>query len=223
MTTRQEFRDGSLRSLLASQTVFPDSLLNAWIDEAVRDYSLHFPRQISKTLEALAAGQREFSYASLGSPEAVYAITRVEYPLGAVPRSFLQRLPRDHPAFEGGRYYDLVNDGAIEVGMSLQAGESLGVLYLTHHLVPASDITSLTVPDDHLEALKLYVVLQAVRKLEMDQAANPEQASLLLSMLGANASRAARLYQAQIRLYRQAAGQGAFTGPWSMDRWDRAY
>lgn len=223
MTTRQEFRDGILRGLLASITDFPDALLNTWIEEAILDYSLYFPRQISKTIEAAASGQQEFWFISFGPPESVFGITRVEYPVGAAPRSFLQRLPRSHPAFQGGLFYDLSGDYSLEVGIPLQQGETIQVIYLTHHQIPDGDQAALSVPEGHLEALKLYVMLQALRKLEVAQAAPSTPDAALLSTLGGSASRAARAYLAVIRSFLQAAGQGVTAGPWSMDRWDRVY
>ncbi len=223
MTTRQQFRDTALRSILENTAVFPDTLLNSWISEAIRDYSMHFPKEVQGTLQASKDGQRTFVLLGLADLAEVYGITRVEYPIDLEPPSMLSRLPRDHPGFEGGPYYDLVGEHEIMLGQAVPLGATINIWYNTVHLAPTSDTMSLSIPGKHLEALKMYCVWQAVRKLEMDQSAEPDMTSLLLSMLGTNSGRAERAYRSKIREYLETTGGGQYSGPWRMDKWDGGY
>lgn len=223
MTTLKDFRDNALRSVLSNAAVFPDDLLNKWIEEAIRDYSMHFPMEVKGTLTAAKEGQRLFMLSWLAGFSELYGITRVEYPVDQEPPSLLSRLPRDHPRFEGGPYYDLVGEQHIMLGQAVPQGEVIYVWHNTMHMIPTTDNMTISVPEKHQEALKMYCVWQAVRKLEMDQSAEPDMTSLLLSMLGTNSGRAERAYRSKIREYLTTTGGGQYSGPWRMDKWDGGY
>jgi hypothetical protein len=80
MTTLSDIR-ASLRNLLTDKTQWRDSLLNSWVQDAVRDYSLYFPLLVQTTIDCVAA-QKTYDLSSY----TLYAMRSVEYPTGEMPR-----------------------------------------------------------------------------------------------------------------------------------------
>jgi hypothetical protein len=218
MTTRAELRD-SLRNLLSDRTQWRDSLLNGWINDAIRDYSHNLPRLAVVTL-AMTAGTQSYSIASYN----VQTVRLVEYPTGETPRRLLTRLPRDDASFDGGAYYDLKSDNSIiYMGESPALGDSMLVEFDTLHTIPTSDSTLLTVPDRHLELLRLYVVWKAASQLALDENVSVDRRRDLVNALGLNVLRAERAYRSRMREVLASMALGSVTGPWQMDRKDRIY
>lgn len=221
MTTLQEFRTNWIRPVLTDAAIFPDATLNLLIGQGVTDYSLNFPLSNFALFSAFEANQREFAFNQAAAE--IYGVTQCEYPVDQDPRQFLTRLARDHPSFLGGRYYDLVGDSAIELGIGLQPGETFKLYFMSSRPAPLIDTAKIYIPESHLEALRLFVLWKAVEILKMDEAQHPDTTSMLLSMLGTDSGRAERTYRAKIAELKENSGQGGFTGPWGMDRWDRVY
>jgi hypothetical protein len=224
MTTRAEFRDETLREILPDLSQWPDATLNAWIDDGIQAYSAYFHLQAQVQVEVTSAGEREYDIlTNLGALETFHGVTRIEYPMGQDPPRFLQKLAETSPNFLGGPYYDVRGGMTIVLGEEPALGESLVVWYLRDHVLPVMDGSTLSVPDSHLDALRLYVIWQAIRELEMGEALSPDSTSLLLSMYGLNAGRAERSYNSKIHELLRNSGQSGTTGPWVMDKYDQVY
>ena len=194
--TRAQFR-AHLRQVLGSRALWPDSTLDLWITEAIRDYSAYFTRRVSVSINC-TAGQRVYT---LNTYTGIRGILAVEYPLGQTPPRYLIRRPETSGSFYGQPVYDLRGDppAVLVAGESPSTGEAIGLDYSALHTVPLLDSDALTVPDHHLEALEGFVKWQAIQVLEMSEAVDPDIKNLLLSELGLNAGRAERIYRAKIR------------------------
>ena len=220
MTTRAEFRS-VLRETLTDRAIWPDTLLNIWINNAIQDYSNYFPRRAETTLACVAA-QRVYSLTALSGIQGILA---VEYPKDESPPRYLARRP-ETGSFLDLPVYDVRGDPPLSlvIGESPAAAEEIWVAYACDHTTPSTDSTALTVPDKHLEALKLFVIWQAVRELELTEAADRAGTEMLLSLLGLNSVRAERLYRNRIDDYaKKAAAPGGYAGPWVADDHDRIY
>ena len=223
MTTRQEFREEYLREALSDTVAWPDATLNLWIEQAVIDYSQYFPFE-TYGQQDINSVTRQFSgeggWAGSGT---VLGVTRVEYPADQDPPRYLLFKPETSEDFLDGPYYDIKENWQIVIGETPTIGEVIRVRYITHHLRPALDGTTLSVPNAHLEALRLFVIWQAAKELELNEAANPDRTSIYLSLIGTSAMRAERTYKAKIRELQAIPGKGVYGGPWVMDGFDRVY
>lgn len=219
MTTRAGLR-ALLREGLADVAAWPDATLNAWINDALRDYSNAFPRHLEAAIAGVA-GQVVYPLSGLAG---IQGVLTVECPAGAEPACYLARRP-EQGTFRGLPVYDLRGEPpvALVLGAAPAAGQAILLRYTALHPLPTHDSAALTVPESHQEALKLFVQWQAIKLLELNQAANPDTTSLLLSMLGLNAVRAERLYRGKLEEYRKLSTPGGYAGPWRMDRSDRVY
>ena len=220
MTTRAQFR-AVLRETMSVRSHWPDTLLNIWIGDAIRDYSNYFSRQLEAILDCVA-GQREYSLVTLLG---IQGVLMVEYPVGEDPPRYLARRP-ETGGFAGLPVYDLRGEPphALVIGEEPDADDDIGLVYTADHAVPANDTDALTMPDRHLEALKLFVIWQAVRELELNEATDPDTTNMLLSMLGLNSVRAERMYRSRLDDFRQkVAAPGGYAGPWVSDANDKVY
>lgn len=219
MATRMAFRS-MVRELLTDETAWPDGTLNAWLNDALRDYSNFFPRFVEATINCTAATR----FYALTSYTGIKAVVGVEYPAGRTPPRYLAERP-EPGSFVGNPVYALRGDPPVMlvIGESPATGETIGLDYHALHTIPTADSDVLTAPDQHLEALKLFCIWMAIRELEMNEAQDPDKSTLLLNMLGMNAFRAERSYRAKIQEYMEMAGGGRYSGPWIMDRYDRVY
>lgn len=218
MTTRAELRE-SLRNLLSDRTQWRDSLLNGWINDAIRDYSHNLPRLASATLP-MVSGQTSYSIAVYS----IQAVRAVEYPAGQSPRRLLRRLSRADPRFDGGAYYDLKADHSIlYIGERPTTSESLLLEYDTPHTIPSSDAAALTVPDRHLELLRLFVVWKAAAQLELDESVSVDRRREMLEALGTTASRLEQAYRQRMSEVLASMALGDWSERWQMPHGDRIY
>ena len=211
-----------IREILSDNVSWPDSSINAWINEALRDFSNYFPRITSQDINCT---QDDRTY-SLYECEGLREVLSVEFPQGDDPPRFVSRLSEKSPNFIGGPYYDLpfiATPGTIVLGEYPNTGDQIGVLFAGDHPLPTSDFISITVKERHWGALVLYVQWQAIRELEMDEAREPDDSNIVLSMLGLNSGRAERLYRSKLREYKATEAGGGPAGPWVMDGQDRIY
>ncbi|MGQ9456988.1 MAG: phage adaptor protein [Anaerolineae bacterium] len=211
MTTRADLRT-ILRNQGLDESTWSDTELNQWIADAIGEYSWHFPRYVENT--GNACGEGEHAYAL---PSGCLGVLRVEYPEGEDPPRYLQRLdPRDNrwgPGAYAIRWGGFPSASAVLVlGDAPSAGETYALHYFAAHDYPDDDVTPLTVPDEDLELLVLYVLWKAYRRLELDEAKNPDGSTVILSMLGASAARAYREYEAALRARERAGGEAVSWG-----------
>lgn len=208
MTTKAGFRT-IIRNQGIDDTNWTDTEVNQWLSDAIAEYGQHFPRKQESTANACVADQEEYSL-----PSDFLAMISVEYPEDEDPRVYLDRLERTDPRFGPG-YYDISPDNdTLILGETPSADETYALHYQAAHDYPDADDTVLTVPDEDLELLVLYVKWKAIVRLELDEAKNPDSSTVVLSMLGTNAGRAHFQYMRMLR-YRmttQAAGAQAAWG-----------
>jgi hypothetical protein len=219
MTTRAAFR-ATLRESLNNDTAWPDASLNAWLNEAIRDYSKYFPFQTETSVQCIQ-GQRTYPLSGLAG---ILGILRVEYPTGEKPlRYLLQR--SEAGSFVGLPVYDVRGDppATLVIGEEPRASEAIGLSYQAEHAVPTADSSALAIPDQHLDAIKLFIQWQAIKELELNQSRDPDHTSLLLNMLGMNAYRAERSYRTKLADYKERAAPGGYVGPWRVDGFDPVY
>jgi hypothetical protein len=215
MILRQELRN-SIRLVLADTTHFPDASLNQHINDAIDDYSRFFTRT---DMFGLFTTQGRDYYEISSSRQAVQVL-RVEYPTGQAPPRYLMRMGREDPRFYGSPVYDWqVEDWAagslLYLGQPTEAGLTLTVTIETVHLKPASDISLLTVPDSHLEALRAFVVWKALQKLEVEDALRSTALLAEVSPIaGMTAERAEKVYRKIINELKRNQSAGGFTPSW---------
>ena len=223
MATRATLR-AMARELLAA-AAYPDASIDAWIGEAIRAYSLWFPYRASD--EVLGSAFSAARTCSLGLYDNAPGLNvfRVEYPAYEDPPRYLTRLGESHPAFYGGDYFDLRagTPPLLVLGRLPAASEALVIHLETSHPAPLDDVTALTIPEQHLEALVLFVLWRAHVEALMIEEAAPDHASDVLSRLSLNTERAELAYKAKLAEYREALVTGGFSGPWPVDRFDRVY
>jgi hypothetical protein len=121
-------------------------------------------------------------------------------------------------SLDGGPYYDIRSDySVIYLGESPAVGESFILEYATVHAIPSTDATVLTIPANHLELLRLYIVWKAVTQLEMDENVSVDRKREMMSALGLNAFRAERAYKGRMREIVLTYTHG-IAGQWRMDK-----
>jgi hypothetical protein len=218
MTTRAEFR-ASLRNVLTDKTQWRDTLLNTWIEDAISDYSHNFPRlQISQI--SCVSGQKSYSLSSY----TIFAIHAVEYPTGQTPRRLLDPKSRSLSDFSGNPYYDTKSDfSTLYIGESPNLGETISIEYSTIHAIPSSDATVLSIPGQHFELARLYIIWKAMVQLELDENVSVDRKRDMMNALGLNALRAERAYRNRLQDLLVTYAQSGIAGVWKQDKRDRIY
>ncbi len=206
MTTRADLRT-LCRNQGLDESTWSDPELNQWIADAIGEYSWHFPRYLESTGNACTEGQRAYAL-----PSGCLAVLRVEYPEGEAPPAYLTRVQPDDPRLGPGSYTVRwggfpASNAVLVLGEEPQAGETYAIHYYAAHDYPDDDVTELTVPDEDLDLLVLYVIWKAYRRLELDEAKNPDGSTVVLSMLGQNAARARRQFDEALRARKRPLGE----------------
>jgi len=180
---------------LADETQWPDATLDQWINDAIADYSVYFPRRLTKSIDCVT-DQLEYSLSVLTNPIAVIS---VEYPDGEDPMVFLSRRPKEGVNdFWDGNYYDVWGvhqPETLVLGSKPTTGEKIVVGYFAEHLYPGADGDVLTVPDRHLEGLVLFTWWKAAQALLAVEAMDPQTTTLLMAQFDMLVYRAAREYR----------------------------
>ena len=169
-------------------------MLATFLNDAIRDYSQHFPRILTDSI-SLTTGTAEYNL------NADYmGVLSVEYPDGEDPREYSVRMPYTHDDFcsEDGRYdiiphHDESDASQIVFSDDVATGETAVVQYhATHQLIndTASIAGSNTVPAQHQQLLTKYVMWQAAQHLASAEQQSPtSNSSLLMAQLAQNARR----------------------------------
>lgn len=201
MTTRKELNDRCRLRLGDTNEpyVFSDQQINRWINDAIADYSLSFPRVMSVQIPA-SAGERCYP---LQDYPALQHVVRVEYPYGCEPpRCLLRRSEDDRRGFLGREVYDLKvippQTPCLILGCSPAEGEVIAITFQADHSFPENDEDVLSVPDRHLELLILFVRMASMQEQYARHSAEAESGSILLSTLSENTARAIREYREKL-------------------------
>ena len=226
MTTMNAFIDRVENAINdASNNTFSTAVIEEWVDDSIREYSMHFPRRREKDITT-SADDRQYSL-----PVDLQDVLSIEYPKGEDPPEFLKRRPRTHPDFwvidgyyDWQRHVDHEDFPQLYISTKPSAGETIHVWYLGDHDTAVPGVGDLTVPDRHLQVLVNYCVWRAIRYLEAAEEQTPTNTnSLLMAQLAQNAFRAERAYYNSLRRAIAGADGRSATASWQMDRFDRIY
>lgn len=183
---------------------FSDDTLLTFLNEAIREYSQHLPREGVANLITVA-GQRYYAL-----PWDTSYLTGARYGAGG---DRLEAMSHKRSGFAGGRYYDflprydLTNPPLLLLSFEPPAGEPVAVDYIHPHDHELSANRYLTVPAEHHHVLVAYVLFTAARQLQAREQAAPTGGSLLMGQLAANARRHEISYlQALNRILSQRQG-----------------
>jgi hypothetical protein len=223
--TRQSLRDLCRRRLgdLDLPYKWSDLQINQWINDAIADYSIHFPRRVELKLDCTLDTH------SYELPADCHGLLSVEYPQGQDPPEYLQ--PADR--FADGFYacddlYDFLpshdqdSPGKLWISANPTAAQDINLIYLADHDYPDDDADEITVLERHYELILLYVRWAAYQELACSESSDPDPTSLALSTLELNAYRAQRLYLQALEKAHKAEAHSAMA-TWKMDRWNRIY
>jgi hypothetical protein len=225
MPTQSDLRNLCRRRLgdTSSPYTFSDLQINQWINDAIADYSVHFPRTLDKTIDC-SDGVHSYDL-----PTNFIAVTRVEYPTGEEPPDYLVRRAHTQANYwqQTGHYdiihrHDQSDASELWISESPSAGENIAIQYLGVHAYLDDGTDTCTIPDRHLELVVLFVRWAAYQELASTESADPDPTSLGMGTLELNAYRAKREYRTKLNDWKEAES-GSATAPWSMDRWDRVY
>jgi hypothetical protein len=197
MTTLQQLVDQCAAELDdPTHAVFAAADVEQWCRDAIGDYSLHFPRVVSKDLTTTAEDR------SYDLDAGVVGVLTVEYPLGEEPPAFLR--PRNrrqarfwlaNDSYDVIRHRDETAPAEVWISPLPAAGETIRVVYQKRHDNELAAAATLTVPLQHQHLLKNYAIWRAALQLLHDEEAAPtSNSSLLMGQLAANADRARRQY-----------------------------
>lgn len=220
MTTRDNLL-GIIRETLIDTTQWPDATIVIWISDAIRDYSHYFPYIVEK-LYTFTGTARSFTISTL-SPTPL-RVLRVEYPDGEEPPRYLTPLSMTDAKFWDGPYYETrgVPPTDIYIGEEATLDQKAAVRYQSIHTLPTSGASVLTIPDNHLEALRLFTIWKAAEEIFLSEEIDPDTREFLVSQMGLNMIRTERMYRNKIEAY-QASSLSERAGPWKMDNKDRIY
>ena len=220
MTTRAQML-AIVRETLTDTTQWPDATINVWIADAIRDYSHFFPYVVEKTYTFTCAA-RSFTISTLSPPP--LEVLRVEYPDGEEPPRYLSPLSMTSSKFWDGPYYEVrgVPPNELYLGELAAIDDVVVVRYNAIHTIPAGDASVLTLPDRHLEVLRLFCIWKAAEEIAMSEEIDPDTQEFLVSQMGLNVIRCERVYRNKMQEY-QRASLSERSGPWSMDGKDRIY
>lgn len=196
---------------------YTTAALAAYLNDAVRDYTQHFPRLRRHDLTTVA-DQRRYDL-----PADCLALLTVEYPQGQDPPRYLRRRSHHHPTFwRAPAAYDLLpradqtTPGQLLISPQPPAGHTIRLEYHAHHALitnTAAVSGHCTVPAHHEHLLLKYVLWQCSLQLQMAEQQTPtSSSSLLMAQLAANARRLRQDYDQALR---QAifAAEGAHSAP----------
>ncbi|MBN1452158.1 MAG: hypothetical protein JW963_14165 [Anaerolineales bacterium] len=151
----------------ATNPRWKDDVLFVFTKDAVRDYSIWFPRRVDRYEMALV----ESAVApSCPLPLDYIEDIQVECPLNL----FLERrLDRPGTRYNRSTLYYFIQGGSLYLS-GTPLGDSLYLTYLASHPVPASAVDStfvFTVPDSDIELIRLFVKAKVNGQMRQRQAA----------------------------------------------------
>jgi hypothetical protein len=215
----------ALRLALPDATAWPNNTLDGWIQDAIRFYSVEFPRRWRYTL-TLTTGTQAYA---LPGGHGFLGIEAVEYPSGQSPQEYLEQVAERSPEFaSGGDFYAIRGStdttaiesdtaaGPIVFAETVTTGQYAIITYLGQHPIPAAgdDDAQITVPTAHWEALFAFVDFRAHWELETDEALSVSTVSIVLAQLGQEARRAWNRYKEVIDRIRSMTATPTGTVTW---------
>jgi hypothetical protein len=225
LTTLTEITDRAENALDDSgNTYWTAALIKEWIAEAIRDYSIHFPRYATTTISA-AFKVDDHTYTM---PSDFLDAVQVEFPAGSDPKEFLTRLSETHPDFYNcDDYYDVRpwdQDSQPELVIGATIGSrSVTARYTVRHDETIGDSDDLTIPAHHEHLLILFVLWKAHQHRISKELQGPDTTIQLLNQFKAAAWEARDAYHQAVRKLEKRQLASGYTGPWRSDEHDRIY
>jgi hypothetical protein len=140
--------------------LWSDSLLNEWLNAAIRDYGRVVPREEATTLPTVA-GQAAYAL-----PLGLVEVVRVEHPAHTfrvfAPRAGGDPSPGPSPIRGGEHSYDVWEGQLVLEPAPGASGESVAVRYTTRRAEPTTDVEPLPVERGDEDLLLLYVCGRAL-------------------------------------------------------------
>ena len=229
---------GVLYGLLAShgeasvQTVTfydnTEATVQAWVWEAVQDYSVYFSRT-SETTIACADGEHSHDL-----PNDFQDMVLVEYPDGEDPPEYLVRMSRKRSAFwEREDCYDVEPsdqtndvDAVLWISAEAETGETIRITYRRHYydLTGVDDPETLIyVPEPHHPILVQYVVWRAQLERYNWEIKSPDPTNVILAQLSDAARRTRATYEGMIDRAQAQGSRSLISEPWRSDVYDPIY
>lgn len=231
MTDLDELRDRTLIALGDSAgATWPDATVEAWLTDAIKDYSKYLPRVV---LHTFSSGT---DYTQLEMQENFQAAVSVAEYSGTTLVRYLERKQYDHPHFVNGngffydvrRRRDVADPDLMVFSYTVPSANGMYVEYQADHewsLIQGPPYNvPLTVPVRDEPILIQYCVWMAWRERTGVEVANPDTSTILLSQMDTNASRQKRIYDEMIRkAVSLSQPASAMPTAWRMDRWEGRY
>ncbi len=187
-----------------TNATYKASQIAEWVNDAIRDYSQHFPRIKTQTINC-ADDDQDYDL-----PADFMGIISVEYPTGEDPKEYLSRLGYAHGDWSNGdKWYDILprmddeNVSELFVSATPATGESIEVQYHAHHaLISNTDDVEgdCSLPPKHQHIITKYVNWQGTQFLMMAEQKNPtSNSSLLMAQLSQNSRRLEAAYHTAVK------------------------
>jgi hypothetical protein len=190
---------------------FSDDELLGYLNEALKEYSVHLPR-LGEALITCVPGQRRYAL-----PDDTTGVWRVTAVVNGAPVRALTYIKESRALFARRAYaYDFQpgEDASapprLVTSFDPTDGMQLDVLLRRPHAAVNGPNDYLTVPPAHHHVLVAYVLYAAARRLQSaEQSAPTSSSSLLMSQLAANTRRLELAYlQALNRILTHRLGEG---------------
>ena len=164
-----------------AETTWSEMDLLQWLNDAIRDYSLRWPRTRRVTIAAVS-GVHIYDL-----PDDFLCMVSVAYPGGGERPLYLgQRCYMDAEFWQVDDFYDVVwrhdQDAADElwIGATPEGGESLTVEYLAYHPHNLAAGDNCSVPVEHHHLLRTYAAWRALLWVMILEQQDPTDGSHLL-------------------------------------------
>ena len=232
MATLEDLADRAQNAIGdAGAGTWSQAVVEEWICEGIRDYGMYFRRTVTEVLQITTENDsREVS-------RFCREVIHVEYPTGDDPPTYLKRKSRyapdfydteDHFDFEPTDQYghtDEVNATSpyLVFSFTLDSDETLTVLERCIFDAELESGDSITIPDEHMHLLILFVVWKAHSERAVTEAANPDSSIRMLQQMKEAARIAEADYRRALDQAQVMAGMGGWTPPWKADGHDRIY
>jgi len=230
MTETQGTLNQACRNLIgdtnALDYTFSNDQINDWINQAIKELSIHFPRIIQYDSTTVDAQQ------NYELPLGFMGVLSVEYPQGEDPPVYLLRRSYTHPAFwrrEG--YYDVMirdqEDSSYPPELILSDSpdddETIRIEYKGPHNSLSDPGDECTIPDQYTHLIPLFVRWKAHQELSSSEGRDPDAILHIMSDVEINAVRAEATFRAGLQEAKGAASESRVVSTWKMDRHDRVY
>jgi len=222
-TLLQECRN-MLGDTVATYT-FADSQLTDFINQAIRDLSQHFPRQLFYELSTSA----DDHFYDLEITHT--AILSCEYPADETPPRYLKRRAYTHKNFwltDG--YYDMIkpsdstsiNPPQLIVSDTPAEGETISLWLNADHEELTAGADECTLQDRYLHLIGLFVRWKCWQELSTTEGMDPSPLTTLAFTVEINSKRAEEAYRTALKAA-QVAQQDSGVVAWTFDKFDPVY